>query len=284
MKKLAVFFHVYYHNQVDYFIEKLGNINNCEWDLFVSYSTYSSTTEQKIRAFKPDAQFIPVENVGYDIWPFIKAIKSVDISQYDLVMKLHTKNKNVKVNKINGMRLSGYLWRNLLVDSMLRSRSQFRKCSRILEDERVGMVCGYEVLKTVSGSLPEDSGKMKTEAMRIGFRTDHNKFCAGTMFIARSEALQAIAECDANLDTWDAVSQSHSCGSMAHIYERLLSFSTFEAGLDIKTVVTYPWEALIVYFHSAIGPAIKFLFSLEREGEDRDKYLTFIGVKVKLSR
>lgn len=284
MKKLAVFFHVYYHKQVDYFIKKLGNINNCEWDLFVSYSTYSSATEQKIKAFKPDAQFIPVENVGYDIWPFIKAIKSVDISQYDLVMKLHTKNKNVKINKINGMQLSGYLWRNLLVDSMLRSRSQFRKCTRILADERVGMVCGYEVLKTVSGSLPEDSGKMRTEAMRIGFRTDHRKFCAGTMFLAKPQALAPIVGCDANLNTWEAVSKSHSSGSMAHIYERLLSFSTCEAGLQIRSVITYPKETLLVYFHSVFGSALKFLFSLNREGEERDKYLTVIGMKVKLSR
>lgn len=284
MKKLAVFFHVYYHKQVDYFIEKLGNINNCEWDLFVTYSTYSATTEQKIREFKPDAHFIAVENVGYDIWPFIKAIKSVDILQYDLIMKIHTKNKNTKPNKINGIRFKGYLWRNILVDSMLLNRSRFRKCAGLLEDDRVGMVCGYEVLKTVSGSLPEDSGKMRTEAMRIGFRTDHRKFCAGTMFLAKPKALVPILESDVNPDTWETVSKSHSSGSMAHIYERLLSFSTYEAGLDIRSVITYPKETLLVYFHSVIGPALKFLFSLNREGEERDKYLTVIGLKIKLSR
>ena len=70
--KLLVHFHVYYHDQVDYFIEKMSNINGCDWDLYVTMSEMNPETVGKLRQFKPSAVFIKIENLGYDVWPFIK--------------------------------------------------------------------------------------------------------------------------------------------------------------------------------------------------------------------
>ena len=92
MSRLIVHFHIYYHDQVDYFINKMKNINGCDWDLLVTYSTASSKTEAMIKEFKPDAQFLKVENAGYDVWPFIKVLKVLDFTKYDYILKLHTKN------------------------------------------------------------------------------------------------------------------------------------------------------------------------------------------------
>ena len=75
MSRLLVHLHVYYHDQVVYFIEKMKNISGCEWDLLVTYSEYDGRTEALIREFRPDAGFLKVENVGYDVWPFISVLK-----------------------------------------------------------------------------------------------------------------------------------------------------------------------------------------------------------------
>lgn len=53
MKKLLVIFHIYYHEQIDYFIDKLCNINGIDWDLFITYTSESEETISKLRKLKP---------------------------------------------------------------------------------------------------------------------------------------------------------------------------------------------------------------------------------------
>lgn len=48
MNRLFVHFHVYYHEQIDYFINKLSNINLCRWDLYVTVCEDNKETNNKI--------------------------------------------------------------------------------------------------------------------------------------------------------------------------------------------------------------------------------------------
>ena len=67
MGRLLVAFHVYYHDQVPWFIGKMRNINGCEWDLVVTFSEYDETTDRLLREFKPDVRMLHTESAGYDI-------------------------------------------------------------------------------------------------------------------------------------------------------------------------------------------------------------------------
>ena len=60
MKRLLVVLHVYYHEQVDWFIDRLSNIAGCEWDLIVTFSEDSLKSRRKFQSFKPDARFLVV--------------------------------------------------------------------------------------------------------------------------------------------------------------------------------------------------------------------------------
>ncbi|MBQ2068723.1 MAG: hypothetical protein II465_01190, partial [Bacteroidales bacterium] len=91
MGRLLVHFHVYYEDQIPWFLEKLGNINGCEWDLYVTYSALGEASRAMILSAFPLARMMELGNIGYDLWPFIKVLKSVDVDSYDYVMKLHTK-------------------------------------------------------------------------------------------------------------------------------------------------------------------------------------------------
>ena len=91
--RLLVHLHIYYHDQTEYFVGKLANINGCDWDLYVTMNNLNPVTMSLVRAVKPDAHFVETDNIGYDIWPFISIIKSVNLADYDLVMKLHTKSR-----------------------------------------------------------------------------------------------------------------------------------------------------------------------------------------------
>lgn len=284
MKKLLVHLHIFYHEQVDYFIYKLRNIEGIEWDLIVTCSEQRAETDLKFREFKPDTIFQVVENVGYDVWPFIKILQQVDFSRYEYVMKLHTKGPSDMTYRINGLRMRKHRWRNILVDSMLGSASQLRKCLRLMDRHSdYGFVCAYELSKELSGFHPEDLGMLQKEAKRIGMKHTDGHFVAGTMFLARLKALELIKRVKITPAMFRVYScRSHSGASLAHVYERLLCFAMYNEGYTSRRVHSGRLAAVFVLLHRASGPLLKFLFSLEREGEQKIKYLTLFGLKIKL--
>lgn len=284
MTKVLVHLHVFYHDQVDYFIDKLKNIKACDWDLVVTYSEYDQTTEGKIKAFRPDVRFLEVENVGYDVWPFIKLLQQTDVSQYGYVMKLHTKGPSSKVYRINGLFLSRYRWRDLLVDAIVGSEARFNRCMRMMEqDADCGFVCAYEMGKDLSKNVLEDLVMLQDEARRIGVSRTDGIYIAGTMFLARMDALKLIKEAEITPAMFGGHdSRSHVGASLAHVYERLLCYAMYDAGYGLRRVVTRPLAAFSVMLHRALAPLLKFTFSLDREGVDRVKVLTLFGFKIAL--
>lgn len=284
MARLITILHIYYHDQTAYLIGKLGNINGCEWDLIVTYSEYNAETCDRILKFKPDTVFEQVENVGYDVWPFIKVLREHDLSGYDYVLKLHTKSPCRKGERLNGMRLREYEWRDLLVDSILKSPAHFRKCLRILDnDPSVGLVCSYELYKGLSHGLPEDQSRLRCEADRVGLDVSNGHFCAGTMFLARLSALGRIKRIKLDDDMWGRHMKSHSRGSLAHVYERLLGIMIKDAGYRVKCVMTYPLRTFAVFMHNLFSPVLQFIFSINGDEFGR-KYILLFGMKLYLGK
>ena len=283
MKKLLVIFHVFYHDHVDYYIDRLRNIDGCQWDLLVTCSTCSEETEAKLKAFVPDVRIIEVENVGYDVWPFIKAMKVVDLAEYDYIMKLHTKNTKVPRWKANGLKMRGAQWRDTLVDALLRTPEQFLRCMNIFDKQPdTGMICSYELLVRLTGRRIEDLSMLKAEADRIGVSTSGGRFCAGTMFIVKTACMQKIVQSDVNAESWPAYSPSHSKGTLAHVYERLLSLAVTDSGYRIRTLAARKRNVCPVFFHNLTGPLFKWIFTIDRYGEDGRKYLTILGIRIPL--
>ena len=111
--RLAVVVHVYYPEMWPELAVCVRNVGAC--DLVVTYVDEESVAEAR-RDF-PSARFIRCENRGYDVWPFVKALKVLDLDRYDLVVKLHTKRniERAHVFAIGGTRLNGSAWRDRLL-------------------------------------------------------------------------------------------------------------------------------------------------------------------------
>ena len=240
MKKVLVHLHIYYRDQTDYFIGKLSNICGCEWDLYVTMTEPDDTTVGKIRHFKEDTRFIVTENVGYDIWPFIKVLKAVNLDDYDYILKLHTKNRNETVNLINGLGLKDYQWRDNLVDPLLKKKKSFLKCLEYFRKyPDIGLICSHLQYKKISGGLTEDLTALDNELKRLGLNVKDKKFCAGTMFIARSAPYKRFQnDTLINEHIFSTGMASHSIGSISHIYERILTITVNAAGYTVKPIVT----------------------------------------------
>lgn len=256
MKRILVILHIWYQEQIDYFIDKMGNISGCEWDLLVTTTHNDPQIADKLLAFRSNAKIITVPNIGYDIGPFIRIIKSYDISQYDYILKLHTKGALPKKARINGVNLQGLRWRNLLVNSLIGTTERFQKVLNKMDREDVGMVCCYELYKYLHKSLPEDTYMLDKEAARIGVQIVVNKFLAGSMFIVKTKALTKLIKAQIDVDSWDKFSESQSIGSEAHVYERLLCAAVTDAGYKIALSPASTLSATQALLHN-IGSIFK---------------------------
>lgn len=284
MRRLLVHFHVYYHDQVDYFIGKLANISGCDWSLYVTMSEYDEETEKKIRQLKADACFIPVENVGYDVWPFIKIVNTVNLDAYDYILKLHTKNINEETYyRVNSRLINGMMWRDELVDSLLKNRCHFMKLLDKLDHRPdVGLICSDQLYIKAVSSLPEDNMELDNELGRIGFLPPKDRhYCAGTMFIARSCIYKFLQKVHISPSMFDVKSFTGANSSLAHVYERILSMAAGIYSYRISTVVTDLGVSFYVRYKNKVQPVLEKVISLQRE--DGIKYMILFGVKMELS-
>lgn len=284
MKKVLVHLHIYYRDQTDYFIGKLSNICGCEWDLYVTMTELNSETESKLLSFKPDAHIMKVENRGYDVWPFIRVLKSVDLDKYDYILKLHTKNRSDASSRINGLSLDNYKWRDELVDPLLKSKKIFLKLLDNFDRyPEVGLMCSHLLYKHISNGLKEDMSKLDNELKRLGLNVKDKKFCAGTMFIARS-APYRLFQNDGLIDIglFSDIPHSHSIGSMAHVYERILTMVVNAAGYKVKPIIINWVKSIYIIVAYSVQPVFQKIFSIRRQGEDRIKILTLFGFRFKI--
>jgi len=284
MPRVLVHFHVYYHDQVPYFLEKLANINGCEWELYVTYSQENPQTNDAIKAFKPDAHFMQVENVGYDVWPFIKLIKSLDISKFDYVLKVHTKTITYKTRKTNYIRFSGSTWRDLLVDALLKSPEKFARNLSILEqDPKIGIIYSYALMRTCE----DYSALLKQAAAEIGLDIHNRKFCAGTMFLARISPFGRLKDIEINAEDFGDSHKTAPNSTPAHFYERFFCIMVEDAGYSTKLVSSHPKADFGAHLHgflSKIDPGLKNIFALERDPDSERKYMILLGFRIYLEK
>ena len=283
MSKLLTVLHVFYHEQIDYFIDKLSNINGIEWDLVVTYSEFSAETEAKLKIFKPDVKMLQVGNAGYDVWPFIQVIQNIDFDEYEYVLKLHTKGQSKQ--RLNGVNFKEWLWRDLLVKALLKSRSRFAACIRLLETQSdIGMLCSYELYKDMEGVLPEECEMLQNEAERISLEVTDEYFCAGTIFLARLDAFRKLKEIEFSEESWGNLNKSHGNGTLAHVYERILCLLVADEGYRIETIIGSKKVSGKVFYKRKISPVFKSIFNIDRDPKTLDKYMILLGLKMRLSQ
>lgn len=275
---MLVHLHVYYHDQVDYFIKKLGNIQGPDWDLVVTYSHYNEETERKLRELKSTVRFIEVNNIGYDIWPFIKALQTIDIDSYDYVMKLHTK-RSVRRCTANVIPMKGFEWRDALVDGMLYNKDYFQKVLEKMEGDReVGMISN---LKTYSKRNWESYRPgIEKELGNLGLKCEGNHFCMGTMFIAKTEVLKPLLSPYLTEELFkDTLTDTKRDFTSAHYYERLLSVLPSAIGMKHLALSPKLSEFLKIKTMRFLEIPVRWIFGVEKKGPQKRKFIRIFGLE-----
>lgn len=238
-KKILVIIHVYYIDQLDLIIQSLKNIS-LPYDLYVTIGAQDKQMViDKLSAIKPDCHFVDVKNVGYDVWPFVKIINELDLSQYSYLIKLHTKRDMPGTAPIplgNGFFVGpGSVWRDDLYE-FIRTPEILQKCIDALDNGVVGMCCRYNVkheMANHSGVI--DMARESYPDYICGLR-DY-AFVAGTMFICRIEPIQLLKDMNIKEDLFAESDADHTM-QFAHVIERTIGECVYKLGMIIDDPFT----------------------------------------------
>ena len=161
--------------------------------LYVTMIENNTEEEQKILRNFPEAKICLVENRGYDIWPFINLLQSINLDDFDYILKLHTKSFYEEAVRVNKLWYKEYEWRNIMVDCLLKDNNRFLQLlDRFESSPGTGMFCSRLFFMPLSDFLPEDTSALRKEMERIGLHTKPGHFITGTIFIARSKPFKLL--------------------------------------------------------------------------------------------
>ena len=272
--KICVHLHIYYTEQIPYMLKQLKNIVDCDWDLFVTISEDKKEFVNKILEFKPDAKILLVDNSGYDIVPFIKVLKSIDLSDYDYILKLHTKGYQ-KYSKCDVG--AGYAWRDVLVESLIGTKKIFNDCLKLFEQSKTIGVIGAKTCILDSNKLyyEEDNELYDSVSRELNVSIPKGHFVAGTMFLCRAHLMEQFKNLDFSKIDLKCEMKTDSGATAIHVLERIICTSIENQGYEVygvkdKKLLTKRW------WRKVISPI--FLF----DNFEHHKIYKILGIKLAL--
>lgn len=192
--KVCVCLHLYYWEMISEMKQYLKNLP--KYDLYITTPKENKERENEILAEFEDAHIIYTENEGFDVYPFVCFLKEVDLQQYDVVVKLHTKKDIPIVYSLNGFDLSNHLWRYYLLDGILGDKNRTGKILKKFEkDEKLGLVGSAElIIRDEDIDKDIDMKKVEHTMNEIGLSICKKEFVAGSIFIVRAKLLEKLKE------------------------------------------------------------------------------------------
>ena len=276
--KALVIAHVFYPQLWPELADCIRNVGSC--DLVVTYVDESSVVAAR-RDF-PAARFLLCENRGYDIWPFLKAVQTSDLSAYDLIVKLHTKRDIDLPRKaeVGYTVLNGSRWRDRLL-AFVKTPEAWAKTVARFADPSIGMVADRHVVFRRCDAKREAHGGSFDAAVRElnekrGIPAKRNgRFVGGTMFAVRAPILARLVSHPFSPEMFGA-SGGHENETFAHVVERM--FGLIVSGLGFR-VEGFDGSVACRRFWAALG---KFFFDSRRT--ERRRSIRICGVTVYIRR
>jgi len=222
--------HLFYVEFWPELAECIRNVGPCD----VVVTCQDEQAAEVARRDFPDARFLQVENCGFDVWPFFRALQTADLSRYDVIVKLHTK-RDCEAN-FNGRTFCGGEWREALL-GFCRTPEAWRKTLARLADATVGMVAGHGVIVHRNifprGRLRQsfDRAQQKVEELS-GKSAAGGSFVAGTMFAAKPAVFDVLRPSFFSAADFP-VRQYHTVETFAHRCERMLGLAVRASGLKL---------------------------------------------------
>ncbi len=227
MPRLAIVIHAFYP---DLFQELADSFDAFQMDFKVFVSAPTAKIEEIKEILKLKSyhyEIIEVENRGRDIAPFLKIMPQVINEQFPFVLKLHTK-KSDHVHY-------GEKWRQDTYDYLVDPEQLQQRVNYLCDHPDIGLMGPPNYVIPMHTFWNINGTRVRQLATRMGVKTiyvNKDAFIAGTMFLARTAALEPLVNLGLTLNDFET-EQGQQDGTMAHAVERAFTYSAKAAGLKI---------------------------------------------------
>lgn len=226
--KILVHLHLYYQHMLDEMLMYLKNLEDYDYDLYVTLTDHSSALNKKILKFNKNAIIILVKNKGFDVAPFLKVLHSVNLKKYDYIIKMHTKNDMKRYAVLNKRYFiyKGSYWRNILLD-FISSQSNLYYAISLLQQKEVGMISHYKIILNERNLMNDERAEKIIQSIDLPLKKRY--FVAGTMFICKAELMIPLKKISHTEIDFEAYENSFTRkgkfdGTLAHAYERVFGW------------------------------------------------------------
>lgn len=189
----------------------------------------ASSVSDELSGLFHQCEVIPLPNRGRDILPFLNVLPSIFEERHEYILKLHTKKSN--------HRADGDLWRRELLQCLADPAELAWSIERLRQRPDVGIVGPDGHVLTMEGYWGSNRARVIELADRMAVGQvipDPNVFVAGSMFIARREALAPLLAVGLQGDEFE-VEDGQTDGTLAHAVERAVTYSAAARGLRVAS-------------------------------------------------
>jgi lipopolysaccharide biosynthesis glycosyltransferase len=234
--RLLVHVHLYYRDQLDVMMRAIRNISHSDYDLFVTMVERDESVERRILSEWKDARVLVLRNVGYDVYPFLHVLKQVRLSNYDFVLKIHTKNaRRPGEDEVYGIKVPGHQWRDELLHAIVGSKEIFeRNLTRFLEDKKLGCIGAQKFIFSTEENGEEKTYRLAEWRKKCGVEGGIH-YVGGSMFLARAYPFERLKGVNMQPEDFESRQMgTKDYKNKAHIFERLFGIVIENEGFDIR--------------------------------------------------
>ena len=205
-KRSCVILHLFYQYLWDEIKEYLLNLQEiADFDLFITCTSENKQLFNEIKkTFNKNINvYIEiVENTkGADIYPFFYVLNKINLNDYDLIYKIHTKQNitnelTSRLPKFTNTKfyIGNNIWRNLLLEGILGRTKIIKVRKKFYNNSRIGM-SGFGPLLVKYNTEKYDIFPDKFEEISTKYKFKYIKehqCYVGTIFVIRANLLKCL--------------------------------------------------------------------------------------------
>ena len=228
--RILVCLQMFYPESWDTILQYLKNLEAYHFDLIVTYqrSILSSDLLPRIRSEYPNANLIEVDNVGFDIGSFYTSIQNVDLDEYDIVFKVHSKGIHRRRLYMYKQLLKRSDWFLYLFEGVLGAGNVHKNIDKLLHDSRCGMIAAGNLI-VHDPKHKQNLVKKTLEEYSVVCDVHENYFfVAGTCFAVRAHLMEQFQKQELQF-----TQSKRGRFSLAHCIERTMCFPAQLNGFEI---------------------------------------------------
>lgn len=222
--KCLVILHLFYDESWIEISEYLRNLSDYQFDLIITATEgkIQESTKKSIISEYPNVKYTTCENRGWDLLPFFRILQDIDLNEYDVVFKIHSKSTKRPYIYIYKQLFLRRDWFLNLFEGILSAKNVHRTIDVLYNSDNVGLIAAKNlIVKDPKHKLDLINSIAKEKKIDI---IDDYDFVAGTCFAIKSKCLEPLKIMHFENELFEQVSPARGM-SFAHFLERYICIS-----------------------------------------------------------